>query len=129
MLPTQRRGEALSGEDPGKQTQSRSGVSCVERPIWRRKAVTASPLDNNFVVFTRYADAEEAKALERSGTICAGGVAGNRGVAVGKSREEIESIAAEDPFVTNGLAEARVVEFRASQRAPDIDERIDAQTK
>ena len=52
-------------------------------------------------------------------------------LAVGKSREEIESIAAEDPFVTNGLAEARVIEFRASQRAPDIDKRIDppAQTK
>ena len=52
-------------------------------------------------------------------------------LAVGKSREEIESIAAADPFVTNGLAEARVIEFRASQRAPDIDKRIDppAQTK
>jgi uncharacterized protein YciI len=52
-------------------------------------------------------------------------------LAVGKSREEIESIAAQDPFVANGLAEARVIEFRASQRAPDIDERIDppAQTK
>ena len=50
-------------------------------------------------------------------------------LAVGQSREEIESIAAQDPFVTNGLAEARVIEFRASQRAPDIDARIDAQTK
>ena len=52
-------------------------------------------------------------------------------LAVGQSREEIESIAAQDPFVTNGLAEARVIEFRASQRAPDIDQRIDprAQTK
>jgi uncharacterized protein YciI len=52
-------------------------------------------------------------------------------LAVGKSREEIESIAAQDPFVANGLADARVIEFRASQRAPDIDRRIDppAQTK
>ena len=50
-------------------------------------------------------------------------------LAVGKNREEIESIAAQDPFVTNGLAEARVIEFRESQRAPDIDQRIDAQTK
>ena len=50
-------------------------------------------------------------------------------LAVGQSREEIESIVAQDPFVTNGLAEARVIEFRASQRAPDIDQRIDAQTK
>jgi len=52
-------------------------------------------------------------------------------LAVGKSREEIEAIASQDPFVANGLAEARVIEFRASQRAPDIDHRIDppAQTK
>ena len=46
-------------------------------------------------------------------------------LAVGQSREEIESIAAQDPFVTNGLAEARVIEFRASQRAPDIQQRIE----
>ena len=50
-------------------------------------------------------------------------------LAVGKNREEIESIAAQDPFVANGLAEARVIEFRASQRAPDIDQRIDPQTQ
>jgi uncharacterized protein YciI len=50
-------------------------------------------------------------------------------LAVGQSREEIEAIAAQDPFVTHGLAEARVIEFRASQRAPDLDARIDAQTK
>ena len=50
-------------------------------------------------------------------------------LAVGKSRAEIESIAAKDPFVANGLADARVIEFRASQRSPDIDARLDAQTK
>ena len=49
-------------------------------------------------------------------------------IAVAETREEIEAIAAADPFVANGLAEARVIEFRASQRAPDIDARIDAQT-
>ena len=45
-------------------------------------------------------------------------------LAVGQSREEIEAIAKQDPFVTQGLAEIRVIEFRASQRAPDIDSRI-----
>ena len=45
-------------------------------------------------------------------------------LAVGKSREEIEAIANEDPFVQRGLAEFRVIEFRASQRADDIAERI-----
>jgi uncharacterized protein YciI len=45
-------------------------------------------------------------------------------LAVGGSRQEIEQIAAEDPFVARGLAEARIVEFRASQRADDIAERI-----
>lgn len=47
-------------------------------------------------------------------------------LAVGKSREQIEAIAAEDPFCRQGLADARVIEFRASQRADDIQNRIDA---
>ena len=46
-------------------------------------------------------------------------------VAVGSSREEIEAIAAEDPFCARGLAECRVIEFRASQRADDIQARLD----
>lgn len=45
-------------------------------------------------------------------------------LAVGVSRAEIEAIAAKDPFVTRGLATVRVVEFRASQRAPDVDARL-----
>lgn len=45
-------------------------------------------------------------------------------LAVGTSREEIEAIVEEDPFVTSGLAEHRIVEFRASQRAPDPPTRI-----
>jgi uncharacterized protein YciI len=45
-------------------------------------------------------------------------------LAVGKTRAEIEAIANEDPFVKLGLAETRIVEFRASQRADDIDARI-----
>ena len=45
-------------------------------------------------------------------------------VAAGDSRAQIEAIAAEDPFVAQGLAEARVIEFRASQRAEDLPNRI-----
>jgi uncharacterized protein YciI len=46
-------------------------------------------------------------------------------VAVGKSREHIEAIAAEDPFHERGLADFRIIEFRASQRADDIQKRIE----
>jgi uncharacterized protein YciI len=46
-------------------------------------------------------------------------------VAVAESRERVEAIAAEDPFVARGLAEARIVEFRASQRAADIQRRVE----
>ena len=46
-------------------------------------------------------------------------------VAVGDSREQIAAIMAEDPFCREGLADARIVEFRASQRArslpPDLE--------
>jgi uncharacterized protein YciI len=46
-------------------------------------------------------------------------------LAVGKSRSEIEQIIKEDPFHSHGLAEFRVIEFRASQRAEDIQQRIE----
>ena len=42
-------------------------------------------------------------------------------LAVGKTRAEIESIVQEDPFVGRGLADYRVIEFRVSQRAHDIE--------
>jgi len=45
-------------------------------------------------------------------------------LAVGKSREEIEAIAKEDPFCKLGLAEFRIIEFRVSQRADDLETRI-----
>jgi uncharacterized protein YciI len=45
-------------------------------------------------------------------------------IAVGQSREEIEAIAREDPFCSRGLADVRVIEFRASQTADDIQQRI-----
>jgi uncharacterized protein YciI len=44
---------------------------------------------------------------------------------VGTSRREIEAIVQEDPFYTHGLATFRIIEFRASQRADDIQKRIE----
>jgi uncharacterized protein YciI len=46
-------------------------------------------------------------------------------VAVAESRERVEAIMREDPFCQRGLADVRVIEFRASQRADDIQRRID----
>jgi uncharacterized protein YciI len=46
-------------------------------------------------------------------------------LAVGKSRQEIETLIREDPFYAHGLAEFRIIEFRASQRADDIQARIE----
>jgi uncharacterized protein YciI len=46
-------------------------------------------------------------------------------LAVGKTRADIEAIVAQDPFVAEGLADFRVIEFRASQRADDIQKRMD----
>jgi uncharacterized protein YciI len=46
-------------------------------------------------------------------------------LAVAESRAQIEAIVAEDPFYVLGLADFRVIEFRASQRADDIQTRVD----
>jgi uncharacterized protein YciI len=46
-------------------------------------------------------------------------------LAVGTSRRQIEEIVAEDPFFERGLADFRIIEFRASQRASDIQQRIE----
>ena len=43
----------------------------------------------------------------------------------GKSKQKIETLIKEDPFHQHGLADFRVIEFRASQRADDIPKRID----
>lgn len=44
-------------------------------------------------------------------------------LAVGE-RAAIEAIAKEDPFVSRGLAETRILEFRLSTVAEDVGERI-----
>ena len=45
-------------------------------------------------------------------------------LAVGRNREQIEAIVKEDPFHLHGLADFRIIEFRASQKADDIQARI-----
>jgi uncharacterized protein YciI len=46
-------------------------------------------------------------------------------LALGESREEIDAIIKEDPFHEHRLADFRVIEFRASQRADDLPKRIE----
>jgi uncharacterized protein YciI len=41
-------------------------------------------------------------------------------LATAPDRATLEAIVREDPFVARGLADARVIEFRASQRADDL---------
>src|ERR1700730_1439335 len=45
-------------------------------------------------------------------------------LAVGTSRDQIQAIIEEDPFHARGLADFRIIEFRASQRADDIQKRM-----
>jgi uncharacterized protein YciI len=46
-------------------------------------------------------------------------------VATGKSRDDIERIVQEDPFHRHGLADFRIIQFRASQRAADFPKRVE----
>jgi uncharacterized protein YciI len=50
-------------------------------------------------------------------------------LAVGASREQIESIIREDPFVARGLADFRIIQFRVSQRADDVENRLVAESR
>lgn len=47
-------------------------------------------------------------------------------LALGQSRDEVEAIVKEDPFCSRGLADFRIIEFRASQSAPDMPKRAGA---
>ncbi len=42
-------------------------------------------------------------------------------LARGEDRDEIEAIAAEDPFVKHGVATVEVIQFRASQTADGLE--------
>src|SRR5262245_703956 len=46
-------------------------------------------------------------------------------LAVGESVAQMQAIMREDPFCGHGLADVRIVEFRASQRADDVQKRLD----
>ena len=46
-------------------------------------------------------------------------------LAMGSTRDQIQAIVEEDPFFREGLADFRIVEFRASQRAHDMPKRIE----
>jgi uncharacterized protein YciI len=50
-------------------------------------------------------------------------------LALGESRAQIEAIVREDPFVSRGLADVRVIEFRASQRAESLDALLARESK
>jgi uncharacterized protein YciI len=45
-------------------------------------------------------------------------------LALAKDKPELEAIVSEDPFYKHGLAEFRIIEFRASQHADDMPKRI-----
>ena len=47
-------------------------------------------------------------------------------IAAARDRDDIERIIREDPFHTHRLADFRIIQFRASQRAPDFPKRPDA---
>lgn len=47
-------------------------------------------------------------------------------LATGPDRDELEKIVREDPFIKLGLAEFRIIEFRVSQRADDIQQRMES---
>ena len=46
-------------------------------------------------------------------------------LAIGEDRETVDALAREDPFVREGLADYRLIEFRASQKADDITTLLD----
>jgi uncharacterized protein YciI len=48
-------------------------------------------------------------------------------LATGTDRAAIAALAAQDPFVVQGLATVRVVEFRASQKTGDLQRWADAE--
>ncbi|MDX2086819.1 MAG: YciI family protein [Kofleriaceae bacterium] len=45
-------------------------------------------------------------------------------IANGHDRDVLEAIVRQDPFVAHGLADYRLVEFNASQRAADVPKRF-----
>ena len=46
-------------------------------------------------------------------------------LAMADSLEHVEAIVREDPFHSRGLADFRIIQFRASQRADDMPRRVE----
>jgi uncharacterized protein YciI len=46
-------------------------------------------------------------------------------LATGTDRDQIEQLAMQDPFVVNGVASYRIIQFNLSQRADDLPERLE----
>jgi uncharacterized protein YciI len=46
-------------------------------------------------------------------------------LAVGTDRDQIEAVVRQDPFVSLGLADYRIIQFRASQRSADVPTRLE----
>ena len=111
--------EQLCGEAPG--VEKKLIVMFIIELIYK---VPLADIDANMTAHVRFLKKYYAaghflvsgRKIPRNGGII---------VAVGKSREQIETIMREDPFCARGLADVRVIEFRASQRADDIQKRID----
>jgi uncharacterized protein YciI len=82
--------------------------------------VDLAKIDAHMAAHVRY-----LKKHYASGTFVASGrkIPRDGGVilAVGDSREEIERIVNEDPFCSHRLADFRIIEFRVSQRAADLN--------
>ena len=50
-------------------------------------------------------------------------------LAVGESKQQIQAIIEQDPFHRHGLADFRIIEFRASQRAKELEKLVDAEPR
>jgi uncharacterized protein YciI len=48
-------------------------------------------------------------------------------LALGSDRAKMEELMAHDPFVAQGLADVRIIQFRASQRASNLDALMEAE--
>ena len=74
--------------------------------------------------FEAFADREEAGDYAAGRFLASGRKVPREGgfiLTTCESRDQVEAIVKEDPFVARGLADCRIIEFQISQRAPSID--------
>src|SRR5262245_31365050 len=98
----------------------------VRRPMFVIELIYKAPLDK--IDASMAAHMKFLKKHYAGGTFVVSGrkVPREGGViiAAGDDRDAIEEIVRADPFVARGLADYRLIQFRASQRAADLPERI-----